>query len=165
MKCLCRCAVTRANGNVLHDSHAEILALRAFNAFLVQECHSLVSGLTDHSTLIKQRAPEEINEVSGVQPFAIRDGLRIWMYTSEMPCGDASMDLIMEAQADATPWPVAHAVDEDSRELLGRGSFSEVGIVRRKPGQHYTLLYYLAGLTAVDSSRRQSSNTVKVLLG
>ncbi len=55
------------------------------------------------------------------------------MYCSEAPCGDASMELVMEAQEDATPWPIASHDDGSPTQLLGRGSFSQLGIVRRKP--------------------------------
>ena len=55
------------------------------------------------------------------------------MYCSEAPCGDASMELIMAAQEDPTPWAVPQAVDGNSDALTGRGYFSELGVVRRKP--------------------------------
>ena len=41
MKCLPHSKIPHANGNVLHDSHAEVLAIRAFNRFLVDECEEL----------------------------------------------------------------------------------------------------------------------------
>lgn len=78
------------------------------------------------------------------QPFAIKDDVRIHMYCSEAPCGDASMELTMDAQDDATPWDVplspASVACPESRvsaapELRGRGYFSELGIVRRKPSR------------------------------
>ncbi len=47
------------------------------------------------------------------------------------------MELVMEAQEDASPWPVASARDDGSagQAMLGRGSFSKLGVVRRKPGR------------------------------
>ncbi|KAL6713270.1 hypothetical protein ACLMJK_008735 [Lecanora helva] len=45
------------------------------------------------------------------------------------------MELVMEAQDDPTPWPVAAPSDLISSPLLGRGSFSQLGIVRRKPAR------------------------------
>jgi tRNA-specific adenosine deaminase 1 len=42
------------------------------------------------------------------------------------------MELIMSAQPDSTPWPL-RSQDEDS--LLGRRSFSQLGVVRRKPAR------------------------------
>ncbi|KAL9610682.1 MAG: hypothetical protein Q9167_004630 [Letrouitia subvulpina] len=60
------------------------------------------------------------------------------MFNSEAPCGDASMELVMEAQKDATPWPVADSNSNNLNApalLKGRESFSELGIVRRKPAR------------------------------
>lgn len=81
-----------------------------------------------------------MSEAGGLQPFSIRDDLRLHMYSSEAPCGDASMELLMETQADPTPWPVAglhHALGPVPGLLRGRESFAELGIVRRKPGADY----------------------------
>ena len=72
---------------------------------------------------------------SGQQPFVVREDVRIHMYTSQAPCGDASMELVMEAQDDATPWPVTPAETGDHPMMMkGRENFAELGIVRRKPG-------------------------------
>ena len=131
---------------VLHDWHAEILAIRAFNHFLLQECHRLASCVNYESPILRWRHECEVSEAPGLQPFGIHKGLRIMMYCSEAPCGDASMELVMEAQDDPTPWPVAVSGEGPPSALLGRGSFSQLGIVRRKPCKqprlldHYPLL-------------------------
>ena len=124
------------SGTVLHDWHAEILALRAFNRFLLQECHRVVSYANYESLVLRRRQSCE-----GLQPFSIRDGLRIMMYCSEAPCGDASMELVMEAQEDPTPWPVNISGEGATSGLLGRGSFSQLGVVRRKPCKRLCLRY------------------------
>lgn len=52
--------------------------------------------------------------------------------------GDASMELTMAAQDDASPWQSqSPATDITSQDvpLLGRGFFSQLGIVRRKPAR------------------------------
>lgn len=141
MKCLPRSEIPDARGSVLHDCHAEIVALRAFNRYLIDECALLAPEPTMISDVIEKRAADQITECSP-QPFAIRSGVNIHMYCSEAPCGDASMELIMQAQEDSTPWelpPSVSNVDEEDAdrttlELKGRGYFSELGIVRRKPG-------------------------------
>ena len=127
-------------GLVLHDWHAEILAIRAFNHFLLQECHRLASCANYKSPILRWRQECEVSEIRGLQPFNIHDGLRVMMYCSEAPCGDASMELVMEAQDDPTPWPVAVSDEGASSNLLGRGSFSQLGIVRRKPCKQARLL-------------------------
>jgi tRNA-specific adenosine deaminase 1 len=122
-----------ARGNILHDSHAEIVAIRAFNCFLLNECIRLARDTTCSSSYVQRRQSDEITETSP-QPFAIQRDVSIHMYGSEAPCGDASMELIMAAQEDATPWDLAPATDADTT-LKGRGSFAELGIVRRKPAR------------------------------
>jgi tRNA-specific adenosine deaminase 1 len=73
------------------------------------------------------------------------------MYCSEAPCGDASMELVMDAQEDATPWtsppPTISAVPSDTTNspdstteaaisaLRGRSNFSALGLVRLKPSR------------------------------
>ncbi|KAK7531489.1 adenosine deaminase/editase [Phyllosticta citribraziliensis] len=140
MKCLPSAKVPLANGVVLHDWHAEVLALRAFNRFLLDECARLVSTDCASSDLIRLREDADISETCP-QPFALHDDVEIYLYCSEAPCGDASMELTMQAQADATPWDLPPKSTEtpefaSTKEALrGRGYFSELGIVRRKPGR------------------------------
>ena len=129
-----------ASGTVLHDWHAEILAIRAFNHFLLQECHQLAFCVNSTSPILRWRQPQEMSEVHGLQSFRLREGLRIIMYCSEAPCGDASMELVMEAQDDPTPWPVTAPGEGHTSGLLGRGSFSQLGCVRRKPCEQTHLL-------------------------
>ncbi len=123
-----------ASGNVLHDWHAEILAIRAFNHFLLQETQRLAFSSTFESCILRRKnAHESVSLSSRPQLYAVHENLRIMMYCSEVPCGDASMELVMEAQDDATPWPVVSLEEKGTQTLLGRGSFSQLGVVRRKP--------------------------------
>lgn len=139
MKCLPRSKIPAANGTVLHDWHAEILAIRAFNRFLLDQCADIAAAGLPCTSIVRRRADDEISPQS-LQPFAIREDVRIHMYCSEAPCGDASMELTMNVQEDATPWPLPKAVSPPNESnqgedgaLKGRGYFSELGIVRRKP--------------------------------
>ena len=82
-----------------------------------------------------RRVDSEIADGFVKQPYTIRPEIRIHMYCSEAPCGDASMELVMDRQDDATPWPVRCGGDANPNcGMLGRGHFSELGVVRRKPG-------------------------------
>ena len=139
MKCLPSSKVAAANGAVLHDWHAETLAIRAFNHFLLEECERILAGDSDASAWVRRRDANEIGP-SSFQSFAVRDDVRIHLYCSEAPCGDASMELVMAAQGDATPWltPSRESPACGSSEapvLPGRAYFSELGVVRRKPGK------------------------------
>ncbi|CAO1599845.1 hypothetical protein XANCAGTX0491_003557 [Xanthoria calcicola] len=143
MKCLPMNQVAEANGSILHDWHAEIVAIRAFNHFLLHECLVLATSPTSISPIVRRREIHELSESDGLQPFSIHDDLRLHMYSSEAPCGDASMELLMEAQVDATPWPIDqfHPATKKLPALLrGRESFAELGIVRRKPGSKLATL-------------------------
>ena len=147
MKCLPANKVPEARGLVLHDWHAEILAIRAFNHFLITECHKLAKSTDASSSYVRRREAHEITQSRGLQPFTVDQDLEIQMYCSEAPCGDASMELIMNAQEDATPWPtpVSPAEATSPSELLkGRGYFGELGVVRRKPCifQSFLLSYH-----------------------
>ncbi|KAL9084425.1 MAG: hypothetical protein Q9165_008063 [Trypethelium subeluteriae] len=138
MKCLPVAKVARANGNVLHDGHAETVAIRAFNRFLIEECAALVSDELYSSKCLVPRSKDD-QTITDHQPFQIHDDVGIYMYCSEAPCGDASMELTMEAQKDATPWSarvqLTGGAGMEGISLLGRGHFSELGVVRRKPSR------------------------------
>lgn len=85
MKCLPQSRISQANGIVVHDWHAEILAIRSFNRFLLQECHDLALSNQEQSEYIRKRSEKEITE-SLFQPFALQDGINLHMYCSEAPC-------------------------------------------------------------------------------
>lgn len=144
MKCLPRSKIADARGSILHDCHAEIVALRAFNRYLIDECAIFTHEPPAISDVVERRDVDQVTE-RYPQPFAIRRDVSIHMYCSEAPCGDASMELIMQAQDDATPWEVPQTTTSDDDEsigevpvdLKGRGYFSELGIVRKKPGTLY----------------------------
>lgn len=120
MKCLPSNKLPLANGNILHDWHAEILALRAFNRFLLEECLAVLSNPSVPSEFLDYRfSPTEPFSAKGnggsagfemeqeqrwEPPLKLKDGIELHMYCSEAPCGDASMELTMSAQEDATPW-------------------------------------------------------------
>ncbi|KAK1518741.1 adenosine-deaminase [Colletotrichum costaricense] len=148
MKCLPASKLPLAKGNALHDWHAEVLAIRAFNRYLLDECDTHSQGSSPTSDIITRRPPSAISP-SSPQPFAIRDDVTLHMYCSEAPCGDASMELTMAAQEDASPWelPPSSAspsgttttpppqTTTDTTPLPGRAYFSHLGIVRRKPAR------------------------------
>ncbi|KAI1140663.1 adenosine deaminase/editase [Hypoxylon sp. FL0543] len=175
MKCLPVSRIPEAQGNVLHDWHAEVLAIRAFNRFVLDECRTLALG--GSSKFLRRRTCEEMASSSHInaeeehgrrsgwqgQPFAWREGVLLHMYCSEAPCGDASMELIMASQEDATPWelptetlpnssgasasasasnptisptPISPiSIPTTTPSLPGRAYFSHLGVVRRKPAR------------------------------
>ncbi|KAI1392568.1 adenosine deaminase/editase [Hypoxylon trugodes] len=143
MKCLPTLKISQAQGNILHDWHAEVLAIRAFNRFVLDECKVLAEG--GFSEYLRWRTPlgQQQDEAWHAQPFTWKQDITLHMYCSEAPCGDASMELIMASQEDATPWDLPPATlpntDPNTASTLstlpGRAYFSHLGIVRRKPSR------------------------------
>lgn len=151
--------ISRCRGLVLHDCHAEILAIRAFNYWLLTECHGLLNAesricYTTHDDLIPgrpvvssspfiRRRSQTVPSDRSIDwpPFEIQPDIRIYMYCTCAPCGDASMELCMAAQEDATPWEIIHRPNTTPEELEedilldGRAHFSRLGVVRRKPAR------------------------------
>lgn len=130
-KCLSASKLLFARGGCLHDWHAEVVAIRALNRFLLQECTRLAGGSEQVSDIICRRTRSH-TATSLEQPFAIKDDVDIDMYISDAPCGDASMELVMSAQEDTEPW---NYEESEQGILPGRGYFSKLGVVRRKPSR------------------------------
>ena len=93
MKCLPASKVSQCKGVGLHDWHAEVLALRAFNRFLLQECRDvLLQG--DESPFLQLRQKTHMEDkglasdeqVWDGQPFEWRKEVLLHMYCSEAPC-------------------------------------------------------------------------------
>ncbi|CAH0039293.1 unnamed protein product [Clonostachys solani] len=141
MKCLPASKLPDSHGVGIHDWHAEVLAIRTFNRFLLDECHSLRSGESQTKYISPVRcSPLSTGERGNQLPFAIGSDVKLHMYCSEAPCGDASMELTMAAQESAAPWDVPDAVEstgshDPAGSLPGRAYFSQLGIVRRKPAR------------------------------
>lgn len=154
MKCLPVSKIAQSNGVGIHDWHAEVLAIRTFNRFLLDECRNLLNRGDELSILQRKKHTPNSDGVSS-HPFEIKDDVRLHMYCSEAPCmrfpechsfhltqigGDASMELTMAAQEDASAWEtpthITRTPDPNVNvSLLGRACFSRTGIVRRKPAR------------------------------
>lgn len=162
MKCLPTTKLPTAHGNILHDWHAEILCLRAFNHFLLTECKALLTNPQQTSPYLLRLTPPATPTDSHHHhhPFAWRPNVTLHLYCSEAPCGDASMELTIAAQPDAAPWAsplpqhmmemqttttnnhhtpnppsTTDATTPPPLHLLGRACFAHLGIVRRKPAR------------------------------
>lgn len=130
---------------VLHDCHAEVLAVRALNYWLINECSTVIqqeqqntaselNQINKRTPFVRRRLSTE--SPSMTPPFEIHPDVKIYMYSTCAPCGDCSMELCMADQEDPTPWVIPPAVDESNDQsvlLDGRAHFSILGVVRRKP--------------------------------
>jgi tRNA-specific adenosine deaminase 1 len=83
-----------ANGNIINDSHAEIIARRAFLRFLIHQV-SVTRGGTVESIF---------NFIENTKHFTLKDDVKFHMFTTSSPCGDASIFAtsdIIEDEPDA----------------------------------------------------------------
>ncbi|PYI17789.1 hypothetical protein BO99DRAFT_482960 [Aspergillus violaceofuscus CBS 115571] len=118
-KCLAASQLPNCKGLVLHDWHAEVLALRAFNYWVLSEVRGLLLGedvaattqssspssSPSPSRFIRRRSPQQQQQQHPDQPpFELQPDLKVYMCCTCAPCGDASMELTMAAQEDPTPW-------------------------------------------------------------
>lgn len=147
-KCLPASQISQCRGLVLHDCHAEILTIRAFNYWLLNECRHVLSSPTgdnNTSSYIRHRSKSK-NSNDKWPPLEFYPDIKIYMYCTCAPCGDASMELCMAAQEDPTPWELPppssnnndHGTSLDTEPdtlLVGRAHFSLLGAVRRKPAR------------------------------
>ncbi|KAI8971562.1 adenosine deaminase/editase [Mycotypha africana] len=141
-------------GDLLNDSHAEVIARRGFLKYLL-----------DQQALI-------MNESNTISPFYMeRDRLKLrpeysfHMYISQSPCGDASMSALAQAQTPESleafesgqkrkrssvedydilveniyknkkKLKLANGGDEVKQFRRGRFGFDQLGILRTKPGR------------------------------
>ncbi|KAK6340985.1 hypothetical protein TWF696_009297 [Orbilia brochopaga] len=144
-KCLPATTLPKAHGLILHDSHSEILALRGLNHFLLQETYHLLKDPEYISPYLIRTRDTQVQSIDK-RPYAfqIRPSITIHLFSTEAPCGDASMEFIMSAQQDATPWPIPippptnNSPEDEGNSmpsLPGRSYFSALSIVRRKPSR------------------------------
>lgn len=111
-----------SNGLLVHDMHAEILAIRLFNWFLLDEA----------LRLDKNKCASEIVEKTDDGHFRIKDRIELALYVSEPPCGDASMSLLSQ---DKEAWEEGPRKRQKTSILRGRDHFHKLGLVRTKPGR------------------------------
>lgn len=124
-----------SQGSMVHDMHAEILTLRLFNWYLLKEMSLLIENDQYSSQIIEKREDEA--------KFSLRENIKLALYISEPPCGDASMTYIAD---EREPWQETkpekrRKVDNDEGTVLrGRANFDQLGKVRTKPGRADSLI-------------------------
>ena len=94
MKCLPATKLVLSNGVGIHDWHAEVLAIRTLNRYLLDECHdatdgSISSGVVSRNTVTR-------SDGSYSPPFSIHEGVKLHMYCSEAPCRFFKMNVHRE---------------------------------------------------------------------
>ena len=129
-KCLPVSSIAQCRGTVLHDSHAETLAFRALSRFLLAEMEHVLQWESYTSRWVEFQHPSP----GWKKPFTLCTSVSIHMFSTEAPCGDASMGLLIDSklEEDGEAWPEPAST---APQMHGRGYFSVLGAVRRKPSR------------------------------
>ena len=134
-------------GEVVHDSHAEVLARRSALRWFFDEIARCCVDSLSHSEWILQNAEGR---------FALRDDVRLNLYVSSLPCellpashrqpaliciyvgGDSSTRFLASTQ-DGEMAALKNSVNSpelsDSITARGRDGYGRLGVLRTKPGR------------------------------
>ncbi|CAI4454691.1 BAQ_1a_G0017950.mRNA.1.CDS.1 [Saccharomyces cerevisiae] len=123
----------RSEGKILHDCHAEILALRSANTVLLNRIQNYNPSSGDKFIQHNDEIPARFN---------LKENWELALYISRLPCGDASMsflndnckndDFIKIEDSDEFQY-----VDRSVKTILrGRLNFNRRNVVRTKPGRY-----------------------------
>ncbi|KAH1256127.1 tRNA-specific adenosine deaminase TAD1 [Glycine max] len=126
-KCLGR-SLLRTCGDVVHDSHAEVIARRA----LISK-HAPSNG-GKRFKLDDGNSPFELDPgCLNKGKYSLKKDWKLHMYISQLPCGDASLSW------QVSPLETAVLGESDSTSPLGNG-LKQKGMVQRKPSRGDTTL-------------------------
>ncbi|XP_019081182.1 tRNA-specific adenosine deaminase TAD1 isoform X4 [Vitis vinifera] len=101
-KCIGRSRLS-PHGDIVNDSHAEVIARRALMRFFYTEIQSLltISNRHTHNYGSEQLEGDDITNMlfhldsdgPGQRKITMRAGWKLHLYISQLPCGDASLSL------------------------------------------------------------------------
>ncbi|KAL2335945.1 hypothetical protein Fmac_010391 [Flemingia macrophylla] len=140
-KCIGR-SLLRPSGDVVNDSHAEVIARRALIRFFYTQIQHLTETSSKHepSNGRKRFKVDDGNLPFELDPgclnkgkYTLRKDWKLHMYISQLPCGDASLSSTV---SPLEPMPLGRS---DSTSPLDNGVIQK-GMVQRKPGRGDTTL-------------------------
>ncbi|CAJ1950083.1 unnamed protein product [Sphenostylis stenocarpa] len=140
-KCIGR-SLLRTCGDVVHDSHAEVIARRALMRFLYTQIQHLTETSSKHAPtnggkrfkLDDGNLPFELDTGCLKKgKYTLRKDWKLHMYISQLPCGDASLSSLV------SPLESVPLGERDSASPLDNG-LQQHGMVQRKPGRGDTTL-------------------------
>ncbi|XP_045800345.1 tRNA-specific adenosine deaminase TAD1 [Trifolium pratense] len=140
-KCIGR-SLLRPYGDIVHDSHAEVIARRALIRFFYTQIQYLseTSSKSGPSNGCKRFKVDDDNLAFELdqgcldkRKYTLRSGWKLHMYISQLPCGDASLSSLV------TPSESVPLGENGSHSSLINSS-KQIGMVQRKPGRGDTTL-------------------------
>ncbi|XP_021817020.1 tRNA-specific adenosine deaminase 1-like isoform X2 [Prunus avium] len=155
-KCLGR-SLLSSNGDVVNDSHAEIIARRSLLRFFYAQIQCLTqvySKQSDSNGSTQFQNGDAKNLLFELDPngdgqgkYKLRKGLQLHLYISQLPCGVASPSSLLSPPKNISPTERGSSLDElnvsINEEALPNtnGDASQlIGSVQRKPGRGDTTL-------------------------
>ncbi|XP_024044624.1 tRNA-specific adenosine deaminase 1 isoform X1 [Citrus clementina] len=149
-KCIGR-SLLSPHGDIVNDSHAEIVARRALLRFFYtevlnkQKCSNGIEGLRDDVF------NNFLFELGPTGKYRFREGWQLHLYISQLPCGDASLSSCHSAPRNffSREGNSLSSVDElngskdgicEASNLNNDDSLQHIGRVQRKPGRGDTTL-------------------------
>lgn len=104
-----KCTTERCNGCIVHDAHAEVLARRGLLRVLwneiMQRKPSRDLGNSSRSLLKMVEGKSDTSLLAGKslrRQFHLRNDLRLHLYVSDAPCGDASIYTLKDDRSDSS---------------------------------------------------------------
>ncbi|KAL4358670.1 hypothetical protein HN51_017724 [Arachis hypogaea] len=140
-KCIGRSRL-RSCGDVVHDSHAEVISRRALMRFFYTQIQHLTESCSKHmpSNECKWFKVDDGNlqfeldsECVSERKYNMKRGWKLHMYISQLPCGASSLSSV------DSPLEIVPSGESDSSSPLDDG-LKQKGTVQRKPGRGDTTL-------------------------
>eukprot|EP00057_Strongylocentrotus_purpuratus_P006959 XP_011661433.1 PREDICTED: tRNA-specific adenosine deaminase 1-like [Strongylocentrotus purpuratus] len=115
-KCLGASKMSKT-GDVLNDSHAEVLARRGFLRYLYHQLRCAMTGSHENSIFYQ---PGEDGKCK------LKEGVRFHFFTSQTPCGDASIFTKDDQGSTDTKPTSQHDIDQNPQNIINKHSMSSL---------------------------------------
>ncbi|XP_016408097.1 tRNA-specific adenosine deaminase 1 [Sinocyclocheilus rhinocerous] len=138
-KCISQSAMS-TKGDILNDSHAEVIARRGCVRYLTEQLFRAVSG----------QSSDVVCPGSEEGKWIVKPGVSFLFFTSQTPCGDASIFPMTGSQAQ--PCEPVNALQSEESERRGLKRHAECDLEETRQGPRMKT-------SDNHSSRRKSGNT------
>ncbi|KAL8500050.1 hypothetical protein ACS0TY_019884 [Phlomoides rotata] len=150
-KCIGRTRLS-FNGDVVNDSHAEVIARRSLLRYFYTEIDCITKKYRNHSHnsggMVLQ-CDDMANSIfqprsdkPGQEKFGLTPGWQLHLYVSQLPCGEASLNshMFTSLSSPAAEIPNTEYVPSEYSSRANDACFEVTGTVQRKPGRGDTTL-------------------------